>query len=75
MQDVWSENDNEDVDRAIALSLAEENPRGNNVNGEWYSSQMLLHVLKRAICMQVYLFDLNLCNQRGSYRLMQIGKV
>ncbi|XLR70573.1 hypothetical protein S83_021245 [Arachis hypogaea] len=30
--DVWPENENEDIDRAIALSLAEQNHRGNHVN-------------------------------------------
>ncbi|KAI9113092.1 hypothetical protein K1719_015617 [Acacia pycnantha] len=30
--DVWSENENEDIDRAIALSLAEENQRRKNIN-------------------------------------------
>ncbi|RYR06294.1 hypothetical protein Ahy_B06g086046 isoform C [Arachis hypogaea] len=32
--DVWPENENEDIDRAIALSLAEQNHRGNHVNEE-----------------------------------------
>lgn len=36
MQDVWPENENEDIDRAIALSLVEESQRGKNINGEWY---------------------------------------
>ncbi|XP_058725253.1 protein DA1-like [Vicia villosa] len=30
--DVWTENGNEDIDRAIALSLAEENQKAKNVN-------------------------------------------
>ena len=37
MQDVWSENENEDIDRAIALSLVEENQQRKNLNGEWYN--------------------------------------
>ncbi|XP_016163178.1 protein DA1 isoform X1 [Arachis ipaensis] len=36
--DVWPENENEDIDRAIALSLAEQNHRGNHVND--YRSQL-----------------------------------
>ncbi|XP_050126706.1 protein DA1-like isoform X2 [Malus sylvestris] len=31
--EVWSENENEDIDRAIALSLLEENQKGKNVVG------------------------------------------
>lgn len=34
MQDVWAENNDEEIDRAIALSLAEENQKPNRVNGE-----------------------------------------
>ena len=34
MQDMWPENENEDIDRAIALSLLEENQKGKNVIGE-----------------------------------------
>lgn len=31
MQDVWSEQENEDLDRAIALSLAEQDQKGKRV--------------------------------------------
>lgn len=34
LQDVWNQNENEDIDRAIALSLVEESQETNNVNGE-----------------------------------------
>ncbi|XP_061341405.1 protein DA1 [Gastrolobium bilobum] len=37
-KDVWSENENEDIDRAIALSLVEENQKASNVND--YRSQL-----------------------------------
>lgn len=58
MQDVWSKNENEDIDRAIALSLLEENQKGSSVNGEWYySSQILLHILDRTTCIPVHLFE------------------
>ncbi|KAJ1419737.1 Zinc finger, LIM-type [Sesbania bispinosa] len=36
--DVWTKNENEDIDRAIALSLVEENQKVNNVND--YRSQL-----------------------------------
>lgn len=35
MQDTWSES--EDIDRAIALSLSEEDGKGKNVIGEDYN--------------------------------------
>ncbi|XP_027330077.1 protein DA1 isoform X2 [Abrus precatorius] len=36
--DVWTENENEEIDRAIALSLVEESQKANNVND--YRSQL-----------------------------------
>jgi len=34
LQDVWNQKENEDIDRAIALSLVEESEKTNNVHGE-----------------------------------------
>lgn len=36
MQDVWSEQENEDLDRAIALSLAEQDQKGKRVIGKLF---------------------------------------
>ena len=33
-QGLWSENENDDIDRAIAISLVEDSPKANNVIGE-----------------------------------------
>lgn len=35
MKDLRLEQENEDIDRAIALSLLEENRKGENVIGKW----------------------------------------
>lgn len=35
MQDTWSEDNNEDIDHAIALSLSEQETKGKNVVGEY----------------------------------------
>ena len=56
IQDVSSENKNEDIESAIALSLAGGNDNGNNVNGEWYNFQALLPILEGTTCMPVPFF-------------------
>ncbi|KAI4336915.1 hypothetical protein L6164_015388 [Bauhinia variegata] len=44
--EVWSENENEDIDRAIALSLVEENQKGKNVNDHKLQSEEDEHLAR-----------------------------